>query len=115
MRTVKLGGGKYDPYTMTPPDTAGELRPVHHLKVWPEFFEALITRQKQFEIRKDDRGYMVGDSLVLSEFFPCRGPLKEEVYSGRSVTAWVTYIVRGGRFGLAPDYVVMGLGDMRGP
>ena len=42
----------------------------HRLKVWPEFFSHLESRHKQFEIRKDDRGFQVGDMLLLCEWDP---------------------------------------------
>ncbi|WCR29734.1 DUF3850 domain-containing protein [Paenibacillus thiaminolyticus] len=46
----------------------------HKLKIWPEHFEAVThpdpRRRKTVEIRKDDRGYCVGDTLHLQEWDP---------------------------------------------
>lgn len=34
----------------------------------PEFFRAVTDGRKTFELRKDDRGFSVGDHLVLAEW-----------------------------------------------
>ena len=39
----------------------------HELKTWPEYFEAVKDGTKNFELRKDDRGFKAGDHLVLAE------------------------------------------------
>jgi len=42
----------------------------HDLKAWPEFFDALASRRKTFEVRKNDRDYQLGDVLLLREYAP---------------------------------------------
>lgn len=37
----------------------------HRLKLNDRYFDAVANGTKTFEIRKDDRGYRVGDTLVL--------------------------------------------------
>lgn len=59
----------------------------HELKSWPQFFNPIITGDRRHELRRNDRDYRVGDSLVLREFDPSRG-----AYTGRSCTAVVTSI-----------------------
>ena len=61
----------------------------HHLKVYPEYFCAIIDGTKPFEVRKDDRGFEVGDALILREW-------NDESYTGRAVRSAVTYILKGG-------------------
>ncbi len=39
----------------------------HELKTWPEYFDLTWRGLKNFEIRKDDRGFAVGDTLTLIE------------------------------------------------
>lgn len=77
---------------------------VHDLKTWPIVFDAVATRAKTFEIRKDDRGYQVGDILLLREWDP-----ETEEYSGRKVRALVTYLLPGGRFGIQQGFVCMSI------
>ena len=76
----------------------------HELKTWPEFYLALEKGRKTFEVRKDDRGFMVGDLLVLKEWDPRR-----ELYTGREMHKEVSYRMPGGQFGIQPGYVVLGL------
>lgn len=75
---------------------------IHHLKVLPEYFRAVVDGAKPFEARKDDRGFGVGDTLILREW-------ADEQYTGRVARAAVTYILRGGAFGIEHGYVVMGI------
>ena len=41
---------------------------IHELKIWPQYFDAIASGIKTFEVRKDDRGFAVGDTLVLKEW-----------------------------------------------
>ena len=75
----------------------------HCLKCWPEYFEALRTEKKTFEVRKDDRNFKLGDSLSIEEFDPTYG------YTGRWIKADITYVLRGGEFGILRGYCVMGI------
>ena len=76
----------------------------HELKTWVEFFEDILKGNKKFEIRKADRDFQVGDILVLKEFD--NNTLE---YSGREINKIVTWIMKGGKFGLEDGYVVMSI------
>jgi ASC-1-like (ASCH) protein len=67
----------------------------HNLKTWPEYFRSVWDGSKTFEVRKSDRNFKVGDSMILQEWDPS---LKE--YTGRSVHTTITYILNGGNFGI---------------
>ena len=86
-----------------PAETTPPAAPLQHtLKVWPQFFAALDSGAKGFEVRKDDRNFQVGDILRLREWSEASG------YSGRETTRTVSYVLRDWA-GLSPDYVVMSL------
>jgi hypothetical protein len=81
----------------------------HDLKVWPGYFDAIDAGEKPFEVRKNDRGYQVGDKLRLREYAP--GP---DEYTGREIERTVSYLISGDTvegyaFGLRTGFVVMGL------
>jgi hypothetical protein len=86
-------------------------RPQEHvLKCWPAGFEAITDGRKTHEFRKDDRGYRVGDLLILREWDPAQprlGVADEPHYTGRQAICHVTYISRGPEFGIPEGYVVM--------
>lgn len=64
----------------------------HELKTWPEPFTAILARRKRHEVRVDDRGFLVGDTLRLKEWNPAPpGPVAGR-YTGREVDVRVTYI-----------------------
>lgn len=76
----------------------------HYLKTWPEFFRAVKDERKTFEVRKNDRDFREGDTLVLEEYDPQTG-----LYSHDQVTRYVTYVLKGGHFGIAEGFAVLGL------
>ena len=79
---------------------------IHELKTIPDIWDALKTGVKTFDVRFNDRGFAVNDTLRLF-----RGTSREWMemeYLDRKVT----YILAGGQFGIEPGYVVMGLGEV---
>lgn len=76
----------------------------HYLKTWPDSFQAILDGTKTFEVRKNDRGFAVGDLLFLREWSPVHQRLM-----GRQMHVRVTYILHGGRFGLPRDMCVMAI------
>ena len=62
----------------------------HKLKTINPHFQDQFNGCKTFEIRLDDRGFQVGDTLKLLEFdkFEC-------IHSGRWVEVFVTHILSG--------------------
>lgn len=76
----------------------------HELKIYPEYFEDVRDRIKNFELRKNDRDFMIGDSIRLREYDPV---LMQ--YTGRNCRKLIRYILKGGQFGIDKDYVILGL------
>jgi len=77
---------------------------VHELKCHPDPFDAIDNGRKTCELRRDDRGYMVGHRLLLREFE------SETGYSGRWLFVTVEHIIRAWDWpGMAGGYVVMSI------
>lgn len=74
---------------------------VHELKIAPNYFEKVVSKEKSFEVRYDDRNFKVGDVLKLMEY-------TEGSYTGCSIYAKVTYILRDFE-GLQPNFVVLSI------
>jgi len=70
---------------------------IHHLKTWPEFFEASLAGIKPFEVRKNTRDFKLGDILILEEYL-----------TGRKLARTITYIFDNPGF-CADGYVVLGV------
>ena len=69
----------------------------HEIKIEKQYFEAVIARDKTFEIRYNDRDYNVGDKIVLEEID------ENKEYTGRSAVGFITYLTD---FMQQEDYVV---------
>lgn len=81
------------------------VRCIHKLKTWPQFFDAVASGVKGFELRKDDRGFQVGDVLLLQECDQLGN------YSGREVSRLVLYMLNAASFsGIEKGYCILGLG-----
>lgn len=64
----------------------------HELKVWPEYFQAILDGLKTYELRHThDRTFAVGDILRLREWIPWGGLAPR--YTGRVVRREITYIM----------------------
>lgn len=59
----------------------------HELKILPEYFQAQKEGKKNFEIRKNDCGYQVGDLLILKEYDP-----ETNNFTGRNMIVEITYM-----------------------
>ena len=76
----------------------------HELKCHPIYFERIVSGQKKFEVRKNDRNFQVGDILILKEYDPEKGWSPNgyhKVYSAKVVYI-ETYAQQEG-------YVVLGI------
>ena len=81
---------------------------IHFLKCWPEYFQAVRDEEKTFEIRKDDRGFKVGDLIVLREFDPSIPGKEIKKFTGRQEHVLIRYILPEFT-GIAPGYVAMAI------
>lgn len=74
----------------------------HHLKTLQPYFDEVVAGRKRFEVRLNDRGFQVDDTLVLHEL-GVSGQLTQREHRVR-----VSYIL-GDVPGLLSDYVVMSI------
>ena len=70
----------------------------------PQYFEAVKSGHKKFELRKDDRNYQVWDLITLREF-------DGNKYTGREIKNLpIKYILRDcPEYGLSEGYCILGL------
>lgn len=75
----------------------------HELKCRTEYFQRVVSGQKTFEIRKNDRDYQVGDVLVLKEIGPEGYPDHGAYEVCRAKIVYMT------NFEQKDNYVVLGI------
>ncbi|MEG1863637.1 MAG: ASCH/PUA domain-containing protein [Oscillospiraceae bacterium] len=81
----------------------------HEVKILPKYFEQVQSGAKTFEYRKDDRGYKVGDIIKLREYQP-----ESDTYTGSSLEAEITYILKGGELNIPTGYAIMSINKIQG-
>jgi hypothetical protein len=70
----------------TKPETTPDR--THELKTVPPYFAAVFHGEKTAELRKHDRPFRRGDTLILREYLP-----DQHHYTGSKVVAEITHIV----------------------
>ncbi|CEQ19681.1 ASCH/PUA domain-containing protein [Paraclostridium sordellii] len=74
---------------------------LHELKILPEYYEKVISGEKSFEVRKDDRQFSVGDLIRLKEF--------DKDFTGRDYLVKIIYKLNGGNYGLEKGYCILSI------
>jgi hypothetical protein len=98
------------------PPAAPPARRVHVLKSVVRSFAAVWDGSKRHEVRQFDRGYVVGDVVLLMEFSPARptgapaGPLGW--WGPRVILGTITNLTGPQSFGLPPSLCVFTLGSL---
>ena len=84
----------------------------HLLKIWKKYADLIVAGKKTFEIRKDDRGFEEGDLINFVIFdgetktCSCDHPICQKTFE-------ITYIFRGGKYGLERGYVIFGIREVK--
>lgn len=76
----------------------------HRLKTWIEYYQRVCQGDKTFEVRKNDRDFQVGDTLILEEW-----DQRNEGPTGHATSFEITYLLPGGQFGIEAGFCVMGI------
>lgn len=74
----------------------------HELKCAIEPFEQKWQGKKDWEFRKNDRDFQIGDILLEKEY-----DTTKDTFTGREITEEVLWILKGGIFGIPEDCVIM--------
>ena len=75
---------------------------IHELKILPEYYDSVISNVKNFELRKDDRDFQIGDFVILKEYI-------DGEYTGRETGFKISYILRNcPEYGLMDGYCILG-------
>jgi hypothetical protein len=95
----------------------------HILKQDTAYFDAVARGDKNFEVRRDDRGFQKGDTLTLVAYGKDRSYkvydyaeaawVNAHMRDADRITATITYVLTGGQLGIEPGYVVMGLANIK--
>ena len=73
----------------------------HYIKILPEYYDAIDSGKKTFEVRYNDRNYQVNDILHLQEWI-------DGGYSGREMAVEVTYLLDNPNY-CKEGYVIMAI------
>lgn len=85
------------------PITYSSWKPVvHELKIAPEYYCAVASGKKNFEIRKNDRNYQVGDIVQMKQWTEKGGYILGSLALERQITYITDYAQKRG-------YVVFGM------
>lgn len=76
----------------------------HELKILPKYFHDVVTLNKRFELRKNDRNFQLYDYVDLREFNP-----ETKLYTGNWCHCKVTYILDSQEFKLLGNYVILSI------
>lgn len=76
---------------------------IHELKTLTPYFVAVVSGEKTFEVRKNDRDFHVGDFLMLKEIMKIE---EKQTYTGRYCVVRVTYVLTDEEY-VKPGYAIL--------
>ena len=79
----------------------------HTIKILEDFADAVLSGDKTFEIRENDRGYQKGDCVRFIVVDKYGVEVKHPLCEWRKYTYEITYVLNG--WGLKDGYVVFGI------
>lgn len=92
--------------------------PIQHvLNTLPNYYDAVVSGAKTFEIRRNDRGFQTGDVIELVRMHSASDRVAKD-FSRPRLAKRVTYVFSGDRSlgpglgGIHGGYVILGLGDV---
>ena len=76
---------------------------VHELKIYPEYLKEVLSGDKTFEVRKNDRPYTIGDTIHFREFNK-----ESNEYGAIEADYIISYILCDGEY-VKDGFVVLGI------
>lgn len=64
------------------------MKKTHRLKTVQPFFEKCWQQKKTFEVRKNDRQFQEGDTVILQEYDP-----ETKIFSGKEIQGTILYVL----------------------
>lgn len=84
--------------------------PDHTLKCLQEYYKDVLSGNKNFEVRFNDRDYKVGQILLLQETTTIPYNTWDEIaYTGREIYREITYVLSDYPLALKAGFVVLGI------
>ena len=77
----------------------------HNIKIKSEFADEIVNKNKQFEIRLNDRMYQKGDEIVFKVIDENGNEFNSHRLNGKEYR--ITFVASG--FGIENGYVVLGI------
>lgn len=91
----------------------------HSLKTAAPYWDAIAAGWKNFEVRRDDRGFQRGDTLLLRRmsddhpnYYKTHDGESDYAKNALTIEATVAWVLTGGQLGVEPGYVVMALSNI---
>lgn len=86
----------------------------HTLKTQAIAWDAIKSGEKRFEVRRNDRFYQRGDTVILRKLDPdnfhyARDPESLSRFSTLDLKFKIGWMLHGGQFGIEPGFVVFQL------
>ena len=76
---------------------------VHELKISPKYFYPVVTEDKTFEVRRNDRNFEIDDYISLNEYVA-----ENNTYTGCNCLCRITFILDNPDF-CKEGYVILGI------
>lgn len=85
----------------------GRNNKVHGLRCEARYFDDVASGEKRFEIRKKDRKFEVGDTVILKRIFG-----EQQIDTGDRIQTKISYILDDERY-CKDGYVILGLSKIK--
>lgn len=86
-------------------ETKTDLKWTHHLKIQEDYADAVLSGEKAFELRYNDRNYRKGDLIKFRVINENQCDVPEHRLNGKEYE--ITYTLGG--WGLKPNYLALGI------